>query len=130
MASQGIHTVTGKVSITSTISGCTMWNGEVQNGSTSVTGSLIPGADKIVNIDMTTVDTLSVTRNGKTVTNTCTYTKQGAFDQATHIFTGKSGTTCSLDGAVRDNEGLVEYLLRRSEVLSSSTTSSSFTTTN
>lgn len=113
-------TVSGKVTITATVSACAMWNGEVQDGSTKVTGTLIPGTGQIVNIDMGTVDTLTVTRNGNTVTNTCTLVKQGTFDQATHVFTGKNASTCSTDGAVRDREGLVEYLLRRSEVLASS----------
>ncbi|MBS4097979.1 MAG: hypothetical protein KGZ83_14200 [Sulfuricella sp.] len=54
---------------------------------------------------------------------------QGAFDQATRLFTGKNTSTCAQEGALRDNEGLVEYLLRRSEVLSSSTASSTSTTT-
>lgn len=122
-------TVTGKVAITSTVSACTMWNGEVQEGSTTINGTLTPTTAKVVNIDMTTVDTLSVTRNGVKVTNSCTYTKQGAFDQATHIFTGKSGTNCTVDGTVRDHGGLVEYLLRRSEVLGSSTSSGTTSTT-
>lgn len=122
-------TVTGKISITSTVSACTMWNGEVQDGSTTVTGTLIPASGTLVNLDMTTVDTLTVTRNDNKVTNSCTFTKQGTFDQATHLFSGKNASSCALEGTVRDREGLVEYLLRRAGVLPSSTTSGSFATT-
>lgn len=110
-------TVTGQVSMTSTMSQCTLWNGEVQNGSTTLTGTILPGTGSLVNIDLSTTETASVTRNTSSLTHTCTATKKGTFDQSTRLFTGQSSSNCSNDGVTHDAEGLAEYLLRRAAVL-------------
>ncbi len=110
-------TVSGQVSMTSTVNQCTLWNGEVQDGSTTLTGTILPGAGSLVNIDLSTTETSSVTRKTSNLNHTCTTTKKGTFDQSTRLFSGKSSSNCSNDGVTHDAEGLAEYLLRRAAVL-------------
>lgn len=114
-------TVSGQVSITTKVTGCTMRNGDVQDGTTTVSGTLVPGSGKVVNIDLTTTESSTVTRNNAKVTHACTVTKKGTLDQGTHVFTGQNTSNCSVDGAVHDNDGLVGYLLRRAQLLSAPT---------
>jgi hypothetical protein len=109
----GLDTATGIIDLTTTLAACKTRNGQVFDGKTVTTGTLKVETASIA-IDVKTVIDMKMTRSdGTSVTRTCTMTKVGAFTQRTQTFDGTTTRTdCTVTGAVRDHEGVVEHLLR------------------
>lgn len=108
-------TTTGVIDTTTTLKDCVLRNGDVHNGITSLTGTLLATKTGF-DIDVTgKVDTSVVRKDGSTLARKCTTTKKGTFTNTTQIFDGTTTRTdCSLTGQNREHEGLAEHLLRNS----------------
>jgi hypothetical protein len=108
-----LDATTGTIDLTTTLAACKTRNGQVYDGKTVTTGSIKAG-DTTIAIDVkTTVDMKMTRSDGTNITRTCTLTKVGTFTHSTQTFDGTTTrTNCSVTGAVRDHEGVVEHLLR------------------
>lgn len=109
----------GALSLSSTATACVAPNGEIHDGTRTLSGTLLLGSTNSYTVDVTAQENFTVTRDGATtLQHTCTITRKGSFDSSTDRFTGTvSRNNCTDTGEVWDHQHGIESLLRASQVI-------------
>ena len=109
----------GALSLSSTVTACVGPNGEIHDGTRTMSGTLLLDASSSYTVDVSTQENYTVTRDGATtLQHTCTLTRKGSFNAGTDRFTGTIGrNNCTDTGEVWDHQHGIESLLRDSQVI-------------
>jgi len=109
----------GALSLSSTVTACVGPNGEIHDGTRTMSGTLLLDGSSSYTVDVTAQENFTVTRDGATkLQHTCTLVRKGSFDSTTDRFTGSiSRNNCVGTGEVWDHQHGIESLLRDSNVI-------------
>lgn len=109
--------ISGELNLTTTLTACTLKNGEVHDGTRVTTGTLLQKDNLFtVKVDTTESFTATSTVNSTSVKHNCTISQDGEFDTKTNQFNGSNTRNCSNDGVLQNAGGIVGHLLKEADL--------------
>lgn len=100
--------------MTTTLTACIDPDKNTHNGTLSINGTF-KMTDTGATVDVSqSVDTTVTSDAGVKTSRKCTYTRKGTYDEASRVFNGTETSSCSKDGALHGDGGVVDNLFRHS----------------